>query len=197
MKHASLILFVFLLNMSFGFSQQIKMELHKFIDNEFVNGEYSFRLMKNKLVPNKTRTKVLKDENGNMQITVLEREHILPELKFVKSGSIVFSISYKDSILNLRPIEDSFAPTISIDLSSTSAYLNEQHLSIIKEIKVSDKENAFNSAWEGFQWRTVLPDNSSPLDPRLTLGKLNENGNLYIEIIWLEKGIPIHYRLLN
>ena len=197
MKHAPLILFVLLLNMSYGFSQQIKMELHKFIGNEFVNGEYSFKLMKNKLVPNKTKTKVLKDENGKIQIIEFEREHIVPELKFVKSGSIVFSISYKDSILNLRPTEDSFAPTISIDLSSTSAYLNDQHLSIIKEIKVSDKENAFNSAWEGFQWRTFLPDSSSPLDPKLTLGKLNENGNLYIEIIWMEKGIPIHYRLLN
>ncbi len=197
MKHVPLILFVFLLNMSYGFSQQIKMELHTFIGNEFVNGEYSFKLMKNKLVPNKTKTKVLTDENGNMQIIELDREHIVPEFKFVKSGSIVFSISYKDSILSLRPIEDSFAPIIRIDLSSTSAYLNDQYLSIIKKINVSDKENGFNSAWEGFQWRTVLPDSSSPLDPRLTLGKLNENGNLYIEIIWLEKGIPIHYRLLN
>ncbi|MET7030639.1 hypothetical protein [Sediminicola luteus] len=196
MNHASLILLVFLLNMSYGFSQQIKIELHKFIGNEFVNGKYSFRLMKNKLVPIKTKTKVLTDENGNMQIIELEQEHIVPEFKFVKSGSIVFSISYNDSILSLRPIQDSFAPIIRVDLSSTSAYLNDQHLSIIKEIKVSDKENAFNSAWEGFQWRTFLPDSSSPLDPKLTLGKLNENGNLYIEIIWMEKGIPIHYRLL-
>ncbi|ALM06597.1 hypothetical protein SB49_01295 [Sediminicola sp. YIK13] len=183
--------------MSYGFSQQLKMELHKFIGNEFADGEYSFKLMENKLVPIKTKTRVLKDENGKIQIIELEQEHILPELKFVKSGSIAFSINYKDSILNLRPIEDSFAPIIRIDLSSTSAYLNDQSLSIIKKITVSDKENGFNSAWEGFQWRTVLPHGSSPIDPKLTLGKLNENGNLYIEIIWLEKGIPIHYRLLN
>ena len=197
MKHIWLFILVFLINISWGTCQEIKLELYKFTTKELASGKYSFGLMKNKLIPRKTKRITQINENVKIQVIKLKDEHNIPEINLVKSGSIEFFISYKDSIVHLKPIENSFAPQIRIDLMSTSAYLNDQHLCMIKKIKVTDDKNGFNSAWEGFQWRALLPKSSSALNPRITLGKLNSNGKLYLEIIWLERGKQIHYRLLN
>ena len=181
------------------FTQEVKTELQKFILTELNEGNHTFQLMKNKVIQAGIEKQLLVDENGKILYPKVDLKAIENEsaIEFSPSGWIKLSMKYTDSLLTIRPIEDSFCPLIKIDLKLKTAYINDDKLSMVKEISIKNKKNGFKSEWDGFQWHSKLSNNSTIIKPRLTIGKLKENGKLYIEILWIEKGNKMHYRLLT
>lgn len=199
MKNILTLILILILSIQDGFTQGVKTELQKFILTELNEGNHTFQLMRNKVIQTGDEKQLLVDENGKIlypkiDLKAIENESIIG---FYSSGSIKLAMKCTDSIFTIWPIENSFCPLIKIDLKSKTAYINDYKLSMVKEISIKNKKNGFKSAWNGFQWRSKLPNNSPIINPRLTIGKLKENGKLYIEILWSEKGNKMHYRLLT
>ncbi|WP_157209274.1 hypothetical protein [Mariniflexile maritimum] len=199
MKNILTLILICILNIQEGFTQEVKTELQKFILKELNEGNYTFQLMKNKVIQTCLEEQLLVDENGKILYPKIDLKAIENEttIEFYSSGSIKLAMKYTDSLLTISPIENSFCPLIKIDLQSLTAFINDDKLSMVNEVSIKNKENAFKSAWDGFQWHSKLQNNSTLINPRLTIGKLKENGALYIEILWNERGNKIHYRLMT
>lgn len=182
-----------------GFAQEPKTELLNFIQTELNIGNYTFQLMTSQIIPSKMEKPLLIDENGKILNLKFDMEHIEDEpiMQFKTSGSIKLKIEYKDSLLIIRPIENSFCPLIKINLKSTTASIDDDQLGMAKQVSIRNKDNGFKSTWRGFRWQVKLPNNTSTINPKLTLGKLKENGKIYLEILWSEKGDKRHYRLVG
>jgi hypothetical protein len=199
MKNILTLILISILSIQGGFTQEVKTELQKFILTELNEGNHTFQVMKNKVMQAGVEKQLLVDENGKILYPKVDLKAIENDstLEFDSSGSIKLAMKCADSLLTIWPIENSSCPLIKIDLKSNTAYINDDKLGMVKKISIKNKENGFKSAWDGFQWHSKLPNNSTIINPRLTIGKLKENGNLYIEIIWTEKGNKMHYRLLT
>tara|TARA_R110002153_G_scaffold225486_1_gene378122 strand:+ start:183 stop:782 length:600 start_codon:yes stop_codon:yes gene_type:complete len=182
-----------------GFAQNSKTELLNFIQTELKIGDYTFQMMTNQVKPSKMEKPLLIDENGKILDPKfdLELNEDIPVLQFKTSGSIKLEIKYMDSLFIIRPIENSFCPIIRINLKSTTVSINEHTLQNVKEVSITNSTNVFESEWNGYQWWSDLPIESMKITPKFTVGKIKENGKLYIEILWNENGNKMHYRLLN
>ncbi|MEX0289060.1 MAG: hypothetical protein AB3N14_08095, partial [Flavobacteriaceae bacterium] len=65
------------------------------------------------------------------------------------------------------------------------------------EIFIEDDNNLFESAWKGYQWNSKVAGSHPEIKSRFTIGKLKENGKIYMEVLWFENGARRHYRLLS
>ena len=156
-------------------------------------------MMTNQIIPSKNEKPLLIDENGKILDFKLDIGRIEDEpiIQFKTSGSIKLKIEHKDSLYTIRPIENSFCPLIRIDLKSTTVSINEYTLQCVKEISIKNKTNVFESEWNGYQWWSDLLNESVKITPRFTIGRIKEKDKIYIEILWIENGRKMHYRLLN
>jgi hypothetical protein len=199
MKHTIFFLIICTSIINLGYSQSTKTELQKFIQKELKSGDYIFYLMKVNSTPRNAERKIIVDDNGkilNPQLDLIANEEV-PDTKLYASGSLKLSLRYTDSILSIEPLENSFCPSIKVNLVTTTAQINDAELSSINKISISSKNNGFGSAWSGFRWQTESETKTLSFNSRLTIGKLIENDKLYLEIMWIEKGIKMHYRLLT
>lgn len=192
-----IILFTLFFQNSYG--QEINKKLHSFLDTEFIKGKHSFKLMINELVEPKSNVKIIYDENGkilNPKIDITPDENE-PITQFVAINDLKLNLAFSDSLFIILPIENTFCPVIKVETKTTKAYIDNEVLERVSEILVDNKNNVFNSTWNGYQWTANKSGNSDQIAPRLTLGIIKESGEYYIEILWFVNGKSKHYRLLG
>jgi hypothetical protein len=199
MKNVFTLLLVCIWSNQSGFAQKPETELLNFIQTELNIGNNTFQMMTNQAIPSKVEKHLLIDGKGKILYTKFDNRERgnAPIMQFKTSDSIKLKIEYKDSLLIIRPIENSFCPLITINLKSTSVSINDYTLENVKQLSIKNKTNVFKSEWNGFRWWSDLSNKSLTIKPSFTIGKIKENGNIYLEIIWDEKGKKMHYRLLS
>ncbi|MFS4469805.1 hypothetical protein [Maribacter sp. 2210JD10-5] len=199
MKKILTFLLIFICNFQSGFAQESQADLLKFLQTELKTGNHTFQIMTNQVVPSKQEKPLLIDGNGKILDSEFDIEftEYIPVLEFKTAGSIKLKIDYKDSLFTIEPIENSFCPVIKINLKSNNVFINNDMLCYKKEISIKNKANVFESEWNGYQWWSNSSNESLKINPRFTVGKIKKNNNLYIEILWIQNGKKMRYRLLT
>ncbi|MEM7381231.1 MAG: hypothetical protein AAF361_08540 [Bacteroidota bacterium] len=170
-------------------------ELHQLLSP----GDRAFKLMKTVTKYQESQTPPNPEENGIQRELPLDfretGEFVSVELE--AAATLKLSTSYTDSSVTIKALENTFCPTISINLKTHVALIKDQSLNSVEKITVESKSNLFRSAWHGYQWQAETTKKNTLGEHRITIGKLEENGAVYLEIIWLEGGQRFHYRLLG
>ncbi|NAS14075.1 hypothetical protein [Poritiphilus flavus] len=198
MRHLQLILLIFLLGLQAVAGQEPVTDLdglHQLLSP----GDRAFKLMKTVTKYQESQTPRVPDENGMQRELPLDfretGEFISVELE--PAATLKLSTTYTDSSVTIKALENTFCPTISINLKTHVALIKDQHLKSVEKISVESKSNLFQSAWHGYQWQAETKERNTLSQHRITIGKLEENGAVYLEIVWLEGGQRFHYRLLG
>ncbi len=197
MKLNSVLILICLFLFDQGFAQDPKTELERFVRNEFNNGELTLKIVKNQW--NAPKKEFPTDQNGKIldPRILFESKLSLSEVELRNMGVVQLRFKYSDSLLCIQPLENSIFPEIEIDLGSSVARINGLELSKVAEMDIKDSKNLFGSPWNGFQWKSNKSNGNTEKGLKLTLGKITENGKKYIEVLWFEKDIKRHYRLLG
>ncbi len=178
-----------------GIAQKANPEFENFIRTELTAGNHTFSIMTNQVISKTWEKTRGTEQNENIQDTDFNEDK--PILAFRSSGTIQLNITHTDSLCVIRPVENSFFPSIDIDLKSRDLKLNDQLITNGKEVVIDNKKNVFKSEWSGYQWRLSETSLANKVQPRATFGKLETNNNIYIEVLWIENGKKTHYRLLD
>lgn len=196
MKYSSLFILICFFLFQQGLAQDSKSELEQFVRNEFVNGNHTLKVVKNQW--DKPDKEIPTDHNGKIldPKVLSEVKFETPEVETKITGTVKLKIEYSNSSLFIHPTGNSILPEIEINLESSVARINGLELSKFTEMNIKDSKNLFNSPWNGFQWKSNKANNSIK-ELKLTLGKVMENGQKYIEVLWFENDIKRHYRLLG
>ena len=173
--------------------------MEKFIKTELLQGEYTFQLLKNKLIQPAEPIKPKVDDNGKIISPDLDfnnNENAL-KVEFVVLGSMKLNFIHSEAFLTIKPLENYSYPLVKFDFDSSVIYINGVGLDNFSEVKIDDNKNLFKSAWSGYQWYVNTDQNNAEIQSRFTIGKLKENGKIYMEVLWYENGKRRHYRLLS
>ncbi len=197
MKNGFYFVLIYMCSFQSGLAQETA--LYNFVKTELTAGNYKFELMTTHVTTRVNEEPLLLDENGKIIYPKVNIEQIEdgPNVALKSSGSILLNIQYNDSILTIRSVDNTYYPSIKINLKSGEALFNKAQICLTKQVAISDNKNGFKSPWKGFQWLGKSKNNSSIIKPRLTLGKLKEGGKIYLEILWFEGESKRHYRLLG
>lgn len=170
--------------------------MESFVRNEFVDGRHTLKIVKNQW--NAPKKELPTDQNGKVLDSRVFSEYSpkSPEVELQDIAVIKLIFEYSDSSLFIQPLGNSVFPEIEINLESSVARINGLELSKPTEMNITTSKNLFNSPWNGFQWKSNKAYNGEK-GLKLTLGKIMESGQQYIEVLWFEKDIKRHYRLLG
>ncbi|WP_148044199.1 hypothetical protein [Sinomicrobium pectinilyticum] len=108
----------------------------------------------------------------------------------INTGGDKYKAVFKDNIITFTPERDSGSFAVNC---ATGEFISNGRKVMMrrKKVDVRSSDNIFGSPWEGYRWKSPSGDFSGYY---FTVGRLQNNGKVYIEIRTPE---DMHYRLLS